>query len=758
MSRLIGTALVLSIITLSAAPRPAAAFAEITARAERATSAEALKGVEQAFRGRIAGASSAAKLVEASDALGKLVVRARDLEAPGALFAALSDDAARLSERVRGVRNSLEDRAGEDEAALEALYRSTDWSRLEYSLVTVGYWRGWAALGQGQQLDPGPKREEVMKLAVASFSRSALELRLPKIATASLLGLGTAQRDLGDDKAAEASLTALLQQLQRAPDAQLDAAARYEMALIALERGDSARAATLIAAIPKSQLSRANRLDLTHREVQGLLKSRRDLDRAAKLLRDMLDAGDPYASQAAALAEQNRELLEGRDLGALGKLLSAERAFAAGDYAAARAAYASALGGAGGVPGLNRANVEYKYAYALSETGGLPEAAKILDRLTADREAGDARALAAPLYYSVAERIVAENPSPAAQSQALRAAERLLQIAPKTSGADSARYRVARGREARGSTKSSIAQLEVIPVGSPTYPAARLDLVRLRGEELQTLEQRGRRRDLAKLAPVLAKDIAAVRQLIASGAIEPDATRDATLAVWAAKTAFWGGSSASQVDARIAEARAAKPGEQGEKTLLRLELRNRVRAKQWKQLDAMFGARSDAALRADFAIWHEGLNAAKRGGAPKPQIVAWYERMTPLAPERSRETLALGTAEALLAAGRPGDAAARAEGLIQGDRYWADAWIVYAKALDQAGDNEGALVAWQRISAGTESGTGPWVEAKLRSAEAAHRLGDARGACRAVDGLEDAELSDAARRRLAAASQGCRTN
>jgi thioredoxin-like negative regulator of GroEL len=745
-------------LAATAISQDASAFGGIGRRAEGAASADALVAIQQAFRRRIPSSSSPNKLVEGADALGQLVARARDLDAPLALFDALASDADQLIDRVRSVRDALEDRAGDDEAKLEALYRSKDWQRLDYCQVTLGYWRGWVALGRARHLEAGDPREDALELAVASFSRSAFELRLPKVATASLLGLGTAQRQLGDEKAAERTLGTLLKQLQLTPDAQLDAAARYELASIALARGDVARASTLIAAIPKGRLSRADRLDLTRREAVGLLKSGSDLDRAATLLRQMLDAGEPYSAQAAAIAEQNQKLLEGRDLGALGRLLTAERAFTAGDYPAARAAYADALKNPQAIPGLNRSNVEYKYAFALAETGALGQAAKILDRLTADRDAGDARGLAAPLFYSVAERIAAADAGQAAQAQALRAAERLIQIAPNASGSDAARYRAARGREARGSTKSSIAQLEAIPENSAAYPAARLDLVRLRGEELQNLEQRGRTRGLRELAPVLARDIARVRSLIASGAIEKDPDRDATIAVWAAKTAYWSGAEAAEVDARIAEARSSKPSVESERTLLRLELRNRVRARQWRQLDAMFAKRSDAALRRDFPIWHESLNAAKRGGAPKPQIVSWYERLALLSPKRSRETLALGHAEALLAAGQAEDAAAQAEGLIQGDRYWADAWIVYAKALDRSGDDEGALQAWRRISDGTDSGTGPWVEAKLRAAEAARRLDDPGSACRAIDGLSDAELSAKAKGRLAAASAGCGTD
>ncbi len=246
-----------------------------------------------------------------------------------------------------------------------------------------------------------------------------------------------------------------------------------------------------------------------------------------------------------------------------------------------------------------------------------------------------------------------------------------------------------------------------------------------------------------------------MRALVGKGALDADATRDATLAVWFAKTAFWSGGKASLVDERIAAARALSPGAEAERTLLRLELRNRTAARQWGRLDRAFTGQSDASLRGDFAIWHEALNASKRGGAPGDQIVRWYERLAPLAPERSRETLELGLAEALLAAGRAPDAAAQAEALIQGDRYWADAWIVYADALDGAGDHEGALRAWRRIVDGTETGTDPWVDAKLRAAEAARKVNDAPAACRALEGLADVELSQSANRRLQSVGAGC---
>ncbi len=739
----------------------AASFASIGERAKAARSETRLEALQREFHGALEPLRHETRpmdLANGANALGALVARARDLDGSLALFDALRGDAGTLQDAATALRGRLEERAGDDDNALEALYRSEDWQRLDYSLVLLNYWGGWVELGRGEQLSSERERKAAMERAVAAFSRSALEIRLPGVATSSLLGLAKARRELGELTEAQRTLETLLQQLQRRPDPGLDTAARYELATLALARGDLGRAQQIIEGLPAGALSRQDRLNLSLQEAQGQLRLAGrggDPARAAALLRELLAAGDPFASQAAALVEKYRRALAGQDLGSLGALLEAERAFEVGRYEEAKTGYAAVLEGGARVPGLRRANVTYKYAFALAETGDLETAASQLEALLADRDAGDVGALAAPLYYSVAERLAASDPGPAAQARASRAAERLLELAPGAPGADSARYRAARTREARGREKSSLAALERIGPESAAYPAARLDIARLHAGRFQALENQGASGSLPDLAKRLERDLATVAELIGQGRLDPDPSRDATFAVLRAKAAYWAGGSYQSVEARIAEARKARPDAAGQRSLLRLELRNRIRARAWPALAAMLQGSSDAELSDNFSIWHEALLGVERRQGPSDLRLAFYRRLEPLAPEKSRDTLALGHARALLDAGQAEAAAVRARALTERDSKWADAWILYAEALDAREDWEASFGAWSRVAGGLEAGTEPWVEAKLRAAEAARRLDDLARACKALRDLTAQAVGDQRRRRFDAASQGC---
>jgi hypothetical protein len=713
---------------------------------------------------RLAAEAEPERLEAVADALGELVARARELDAgadPFQRFVVLGSD---LAARTRDVRERLEERAGEDETALEALFRSSDWQRLDYSEAMLGYWTGWSQLSLGQRLPSGPERRTAMERAQLAFARSALELRLPRIATASLFGLAVARHDLGDLEGARRALERVERQLALSEDPALLGPALYELASVALEQDDVERGRAVAARIPAEALSREQRLVLMRLEAEAWLRRARagrgGAEPAAALLRKLALEGGVHAEHAAALALRHWELLRGRDLGGIGDLLAAEDAFDARRYSEARDAYARVLAQPDAVPGLDLATTRFKYARCLAESGSRGAALEALERLLSDGAGASVRPHAAALYHSLAEELASADPGPAAEARALRAATILLDVAPEAPGADIARYRVARARETTRGSRVSLAELEKIPPSSPAYPAARMDLARLRSARLQGLDASGRAGTAAgrSAARELAADLDALQALLAEGRLEPEPARDAALAVFRAKAAAWSGDPAARVLAWVERAEA-QPGldAEGRRALIRLRLRVLVQAQDYAVLEDLLAARSDDEVLRDWPIWYEALVALSARSAPAPTLLAWHARLEPLAPAPARDALALGHGRALLATGRADEASAQARALVDRDARSGDAWLLYARALDASGAAGEAFRAWRSVARGVEVGTPRWLEAQLAAAAAARRAGDLENACRGVADVVRAapELDARARAQLETLAEGC---
>jgi chemotaxis protein histidine kinase CheA len=713
--------------------------AAIAARAGSADLA-ALAALEERLASHAAANASPEALAASGEALGALVARAQELRAGAATHARLATLAMRLGDGVASARKRLEARAGEDEAALEQLYRSSDWQRLDYAAVTLGYWRGWAELSRGQALDAGAERREAMRRAVAAFEHSARELRLPGIAAASLLGLGMSWRDLGELERARGALERLRAQLARQPDAKLQLACDYELVAIALAQGDAERAGELAAALPAGALTPEQQSTLVRAELESWLsRAEQDpeaLERAALRLRELLAAGGPSAQAAAALVQQHWPRLRGRELGTLGELLGAEDAFAAGRFAEARDGYRRALSAPGGVPGLDERTARYKLAVSLAQTGERSAAASELEQLLPQLKGHPVRAPAARLYQQLAEALLAEQPGAAAEARAERAAALLLEAAPDAAGADVARYRVAlAGKEKK--PEDAIRELSRIPPESPVYAASRLELARRRAERFEQLDAAGG--DAKRLrveAQALAHALDLVGELVEAGRIPADPARDSTLAVLRAKASLRAGDPPDRVRSWLRRAEVM-PGldAAAQRALLRVQLQTQLAAGDLDALAAALAERSDDQLRREWPIWYEAAAAAAEREPASAALLAGWVRLERAAPAESRDAFALAHARALLRAGQAEEATRRARALTERDASWGDAWVLYAQAEDARGDAGAARRAWEHVAAGLERGSPRWAEAELAAGEAALRAGDAKAACEAATAL-----------------------
>jgi len=760
------------ILALCLLPMPAtvAGAAEGTAPAP---SADELVDRIRSLEGRVAGlgaASEPAELGQAVDDLGGMVSRARDLDLSRSEFAALVAAGRRLEEALTAARRAREDRAGEDEEALAALYRSEEWRRLDFAEVTLGYWLGWALLGEARRTGPGEERRRALKEAEGAFSRASLELALPRIAGLSLLGLGLVWYELGESERAERVLKRFASQIATDSSPELRATARYHLALLALESGEVDAGRAWAERIPEGALPSEAELQLARAEAAARLEATagrsdvapEELERVAGLLRELAAAGGSHARAAAALVLEHRRRLAGLDVGPAGDLIAAEDAFAEERYAEAHRAYARALSREEQLGGIDLSVARYKFAYALAQgSGARREALAQLERvIERDELRGVAvRKPAVRLYFSLAEAEAAERPGAAATARAQRAARLLLDVDPQSPEADRARYRLAKRAEGSG-VEERIRMLEAVPEFSDVYPAARVELVRIRARRLERAGGGGGSAT-RRLARALLEDLERVRNLIAQGRLERDPARDEALAVLRASAAAHAGAAPERVLELAEEARrgfALDPD--SERTLLRLRLRALAEARRLGRLSQELEDASDRDVRRSWASWYELARRLEERGpssAAAALRVRLYERLGRLAPSEYRDALALSQVEALLAADRAPEAAEKARQLVERDPAWGDAQQTYAVALEAAGKHEAAAEAWAALASGVDEEGDVWLEARIGLARSRRAAGDREGACRVVRSIRERrpELGSDGDGRLASLSRGC---
>ena len=552
-----------------------AAAAGVTAEVD-AADARALEGLARELGSSLpAAAQDPARLAEAAEALGPLVDRARQIAAGPEALRALAKAAQALADAVKAERAARGARAGESEAALEALYRSSDWQRLGYAGAITDYWRGWSLLALGEALAAGAERETALAAAQSAFASSARALALPEVASASLLGLGLARLERGDLTGARGALEALAAQ-QSQSGREPEVATLRALAAAYARAGDPALAARTAARIPPEARTPEERGALAGLEVEqelaALEAERGDAARAAQAIRELAALCGDAALNASQLAARHRRSLAGHDVGAVGELFAADDALESGRFEEAREGYARLLAEPGRVAGLDVARARERYAVALHRSGRAREATEQLERALAEAGQEDLARDVAQLWYAVAEDLAAREPDPGNEARAERAAAALLQRSPDAPEAPRAWLRVARARERGGDAEAARRALEQVPSWSQAYAAARLERIRLRADALARSAGPGGTPD-REAARRLAADLDAALDLVAEGQAPLEPSARAALAVLGAELSAWCGDPPEEVLRRVARARKDDAVDaSGRRTLRRLEL------------------------------------------------------------------------------------------------------------------------------------------------------------------------------------------
>lgn len=641
----------------------------------------------------------------AADAFGKLVGRARELGVGEARFASLAATGERLRAASRAKVRDLEEATGEDEAALEALYRSDLWYEINHALSAFGYWRAWALLGVAQAR-PAAERMQLLHRAEAGFKATSVRILYPGLVQGSWLGLGYVELARGDLDAARERFERLVQALADRPDNEVRKIAETELTLLAVRRGE----AIAPGALGKEPLS-PTRAAVVAEEAFALLERRRRENigamPAGERLRKLI--ADGYLSDALlARMLAYRDEIVGEDLGVISRLIDAEFAYAYEQYKTAVIKYREFREQGGERLPIDASPFHYHYVIALLRTGLPREARHELERLRRDRTPRPEVAAALPkLEWLVAEAVYDQHPTEANREYFERSAAAFVAAAPSDRDAAAAHLGLARA----GQDPKAVARHLRVARADPVLRAG-VALIALQ-RAISDFNRATARGDAAEQAQVARAILASLEDLPKSQRREP----------WQRALALQMRAVLGEDPVQILAAIDAMLAESATDTRVRPVL-------LWARLRVLAAIRDNAGLIA-MAEQIAARGSDAEGERQFYQFLLELERkkqfalVAPLAEyfapaltgqgsdQRQLGLLRIRTAAAL------GDAAgafAIARDLVQTFPNSGDAWRAYAEVAERAGRKFEADRAWARIAAATPMGSPPWRDAML------HRL------------------------------------
>lgn len=641
----------------------------------------------------------------AADIFGKLVARARDLGVPEARFASLAVTGEQLRAACRAKVRDLERATGEDETALEALYRSDRWYEINHALSAFGYWRAWALLGAAQAGASG-KRLQLLHRAEAGFKATSVRILYPGLVQGSWLGLGYVELARENIDAARQRFERLVQALADRPDNEVRKIAETELTLLAVRRGKAIE----IAALSREPLS-PTRAALVAEEAFALLERRRRENigamPAGERLRKLI--ADGYLTDALlARTLTYRDEIVGEDLGVISRLIDAEFAYAYEQYKTTVIKFRQFREQGGERLPINTSPFHYHYIIALLRTGLPREARHELERLRRDRMPRPEVAAALPkLEWLVAEAIYDQHPTEANREYFERSAAAFVAAAPSDRDVAAAHLGLARA----GTDPQAVARHLRAARADPTLHAG-VALIALH-RAISDFNRATARGDTAEQVQVARAILASLEELPKQQRREPW-QRALALQMRAVL-----GKDLVQVlagiDAMLSESASdsrVRP------VLLWARLRVLAATRDTAGLIAMtdqIAARgSDADGERQFYQFLLDLERQKQFALVAKLAEHFAPALTGQGPDQRQ--LGLLRVRTAVALGDREGAFAIAGGLVQTFPNSGDSWRAYAEVAERAGRKFEADRGWARIAAATPAGSPPWRDAIL------HRL------------------------------------
>lgn len=339
--------------------------------------AASFKELEQAA---VAGMIAVPDCSPLSDDFGELVNKTREADVSYQRLLAVRALGESLHDGCREGIRALEGAAGEDEAALEALYRSEDWYQVNRALASFRYWQAWLDLSLSQVNPDEAARVTDLSRASRGFEASSLRILYPGLVYGSWLGLAYLAQVQGEDDVARRRLDLLSQALASDPDNPLGAIVEDELRMMDLREGKLLSPGE----ITVGEVFTPATARLAEEQAFVLLAQHRDTNvgaiAAARLLRRLIAQGFLDDRLLARMLSFQEEIV-GQDLGLISRLLEAEYAYAYQQYDSNVLKFRTFLKQGGESLPLTLHRFHYHHAVSLYEIDLVREAQVAIDRL-----------------------------------------------------------------------------------------------------------------------------------------------------------------------------------------------------------------------------------------------------------------------------------------------------------------------------------------------------------------------------------------
>ncbi len=398
--------------------------------------------------------ADAAQVAGVAEEVGHLIDLARKEGMQVEKFEALRGLLAAMQARSRRLLADAEHKTGQDEAALERLYRSQAWDDLGFAEASFIYWAAWTELKMAQHARFG--KDKILARARRGFQTASLQLFRPGLFYGGWLGIGCVAVEQGQLTHARQIFAKLEEALSASPDTPISKAITLEIRL------QEARMGTY-GADDKGRNITAEQADVLRGEIFALLEQGRNegairegvsyrlraLLEADHVDQSLIDTMMVYAQQVATL-----------DAGPWSMLAAAEFRLRHQDYHNAAQEYEAFFKEVKPQRGINLDGFRYHWALAAYQAGSYQAALRILARLARrDGLTTELDQAVTKLIYTVHVARAQRGMIKIEDTNLRHAAQQFVQKNPDDPNADQARLYLAQSLEDTGASLQMLGRI-----------------------------------------------------------------------------------------------------------------------------------------------------------------------------------------------------------------------------------------------------------------------------------------------------------